>query len=187
MKIIFLDIDGVLNGYNKFTCVIYNIAKQLHLLSLLRKHHDIFGVHETKVKRLSKIVKKTGAKIVISSSWRYAWARRNDKDTTNDIKKLERLFNKYNIEVIGITGTIPSELTSSHRELEIKKWLDDNKELGIESFVVLDDEQFDLQRFIGKELVQTSDSTYIKGEWNENTGLKRKHVKQAIKILNTIR
>ena len=52
---------------------------------------------------------------------------------------------------------------------------------------VLDDENFDLQCFIGKELIQTSSVSrgrMIKGRWYENTGLKRNHVRQAIKMLN---
>ena len=41
--------------------------------------------------------------------------------------------------------------------------------------------------FIGKELIHTSSvprGRMIKGQWFENTGLKRKHVRKAIKILN---
>ena len=39
----------------------------------------------------------------------------------------------------------------------------------------------------GKELIQTSSvprGRMIKGRWYENTGLKRKHVRQAIRMLN---
>lgn len=52
MKIIFLDIDGV--------------------LALMHKQHDEFGslFHEEFVNNLKWIIDETGAKIVISSSWR---------------------------------------------------------------------------------------------------------------------
>ena len=45
----------------------------------------------------------------------------------------------------------------------------------------------EIRALIKKELIQTSSvsrSRMIKGRWYENTGLKNKHVKQAIKILN---
>ena len=70
MKIIFLDIDGVLNGYSRFTGLCYKVFSKLHLLKFVKRHYDLFGVRTHKVKLLSKIVKKTGAKVVISSSWR---------------------------------------------------------------------------------------------------------------------
>ena len=56
------------------------------------------------------------------------------------------------------------------------------------TYIVIDDEPNTLEYF-SKEgtLIQTSSipaNEMIKGNWDENTGLKRKHVKQAIKILN---
>ena len=182
MKVIFLDIDGVLNGYNQLTGVVYFICKKLHLQKWLSKHYDIFGVHENKVRRLAKIVKKTGAKIVISSLWRRGWLVPYE-EKTDDHKLLHDLFLKYNIEVIDITGKVASDISTSHREYEIREWLEKHGQ-NVERFVVLDDEIFDLKGFVGKELIQTSESDYIKGHWHENTGLKRKHVKQAIKLLN---
>ena len=73
IKYLFLDIDGVLNGYSRFTGICYKIFSKLHLLKFVKKHYDLFGVRTNKVKILSKIVKKTGAKVVISSSWRGGW------------------------------------------------------------------------------------------------------------------
>ena len=64
-------------------------------------------------------------------------------------------------------------------------WLFRNPQVN--KFIILDDENADLQCFIGKELIQTfsvSRSRMIKGRWYENTGLKNKHVRQAIKMLN---
>lgn len=72
-KIIFLDIDGVLDGYNWKNLTLFKLAKTFNKLSLIKKHYDIFGVRESKVKRLAKIAKKTDAEIVMSSSWRYRY------------------------------------------------------------------------------------------------------------------
>ena len=76
-KIIFLDIDGVLNGYNFWSILGWRLACLTHndkITEWYRKTTDPCGVHENKVKRLAKIVHKTKAKVVMSSSWRdYFW------------------------------------------------------------------------------------------------------------------
>ena len=139
---------------------------------------------------MGKIVHKTNAKVVISSSWRFSlqsisltdwrFSLQSSNLTDND-KRLLDLFDKYNIEIYGYTPR--SE--SGKRDEEIKAWLSKHKEVN--KFIILDDENFDLQCFMGKELIQTSSvprGRYIKGKWYENTGLKRKHVRKAIKMLN---
>lgn len=187
-KIIFLDIDGVLNGYNFFTMFGWRLVCLTHSKKLKEKYRDFcepFGIHERKVKRLSKIVEKTNAKIVLSSSWRKAIIKydidKMDVDDDNPIKQLLLLFKKYNIEIIGST---PRDVDGV-RQNEIDSYLYNNY-TDIESFVILDDESFDLKRFVGKELVLTSSKKVkmITGHWSDNTGLKNKHVRKAIKILN---
>lgn len=183
MKIVFLDIDGVLNGYNKWTYMIINISKALHIpVSMVSKTLRIFEVKEKYVKRLCKIIKKSGSKVVMSSSWRHGYWNTPYEKKYIDQKRLYDLLHKYNIEVIDIT---PSS-KDGKREDEINQWLNETK-LTIDRFVILDDESYDLQSFVGKELVKTSkviEGDMIQGLAYEDTGLKRKHVKQAIKILN---
>lgn len=181
MKIIFLDIDGVLNGYGLFTEIIYHTAKKLGLLKWLRSHHDIFGVHTRKVKLLAQIVKHTGARIVISSSWRFGWDVPYQEKTVRQKELIDKL-EKYGLSIMDRTNRIGLGDYTSHRESEIREWLSRHTE--VVSFVVLDDECCDLQGFVGKELVKTSEANYIRGNWRENTGLKPKHVRQAIRILN---
>jgi hypothetical protein len=140
MKIIFLDIDGVLNGYNKWTYLIINISKALRIpVRMVKNTLNIFEVKERYVKRLSKIVKKTGAKIVMSSSWRFGYWNTPYEEMYYDQKRLYYLLFKYGIEVIDIT---PSS-NSGKREDEINKWLNETK-LTVDRFVILDDESFDL-------------------------------------------
>jgi hypothetical protein len=183
IKIIFLDVDGVLNGYNKWTYRIISISKLLHIpVRVIRNTLKIFEVKEKYVKRLSKIVKRTGAKIVMSSSWRFGYWNTPHEEKCRDQKRLHDLLSKYNLEVIDIT---PNS-ANGKREDEINQWLKQTQ-LTVDKFAILDDESFDLQSFVGKELVKTSEVTegdMIQGLAYEDTGLKRKHVKQAIRILN---
>jgi hypothetical protein len=186
-KICFLDVDGVLNGYNRWNTLGWNIVCKFNsekLRNWYRELTDPCGVHEKKVKLLAKIVHRTGAKVVMSSTWRHSYWKfvNGESDHIDDIKKLADLLNKYNIEVIDITPKSPR----GRRDDEIIAWLSRHEE-EVDSFVILDDERFDLECFADKELVQTSSvpkGVMIKGFDYEDTGLKRKHVKKAIKILN---
>ena len=182
INVIFLDIDGVLNGYNFWNLLGWNIISKFNSDKLKSWYRDItepFGVHERKVKRLAKIVHNTmNTKVVISSCWRFGLQSNNLSYAQG---KLLDLFDKYDIKIYGYTPR--SE--SGKRDEEIKAWLSKHKEVN--KFIILDDENFDLQCFMEKELIQTSSvprGRHIKGKWYENTGLKRKHVRQAIKMLN---
>ena len=147
----------------------------------MRETLDIFGIKERYVRRLSKIVHKTGAKVVMSSSWRFGYWKRPYGDMCDDQQRLHDLLEKYGIEIIDIT---PND-SDGRRDNEIQQWLD-TTDIEVESFVILDDEASFLRKFVGKELVITSNVTedgMIQGLAYEDTGLKRKHVRQAIKIL----
>ena len=193
MKVIFLDIDGVLNGYNKWNTLGFDISKFLHIEKLYKKIVEPFGVHERKVKRLAKIVKRTGAKIVMSSSWRFRYmrycnhipARYGDDEIRpfgKDLVKLHSLFMKYGIEVYDIT----KRDCGGRRDKEILEWL--NSHSDIESFIILDDENSFMEYYWwDRRFIQTSSvdfGTLIMGRDIEDSGLKRKHVIEAIKILN---
>lgn len=183
-NIIFLDVDGVLNGYNFWNMLGWKLACLTHnenIKEWYRKISDPCGVHERKVKRLAKIVHSTNAKIVMSSSWRNAFWNTPYEEKKWNLKKLADLFIKYNIEVIGITPRSPR----GRRDDEIISWLSKH-ETEVDKFVILDDERFDLECFANKELIQTSTvkkGQMIEGCWWESTGLKRKHVKKAIELL----
>ena len=184
-KIIFLDIDGVLNGYNFWSSLGWKLACLSHneyIKDWYRNISDVSGIHESKVKRLAKIIKKTDAKVVMSSTWRGMFWKVPYNEKTYNQKKLVDLLNKYNIEVIDITP----KSSDGRRDKEILAWLSKHED-EVENFAILDDERFDLECFVDSNLVQTSSvlkGNIIKGNWRENTGLKRKHVKKTIKILN---
>lgn len=187
MKIIFLDIDGVLNGYNYWNTLGWKLVCKTKIRGLCiwyRKATNPFGIHKRKVKRLSKIVKATGAKIVLSSSWRFGWWKTPYEEQPKDHRQLTDLFNKYNIEVIDIT---PRD-KDGRRDKEILSWLSVH-ESEVDKFIILDDENSFLRLFDNDErFIQTSSvhlGVMICGHDEEDTGLKNKHIKEAIRILNS--
>lgn len=151
MKIIFLDIDGVLNSDEYFDKI---------------SNLDIQGIEQEidieKVKLLKEAINETGAKVVLSSSWRY----------TRKGQQLKELLSNYEIYVDS-TPFIQNE-----RGLEIKQWLSENQ--CIEDFVILDDELFDsYDDVLTKKLVKISNGNgYSCGK-----GLLPRDVNEIIKRL----
>ena len=183
MKVIFLDFDGVLNGYEFFSVIGWRIACFLHIHNWYRKHtRHPYGLHKEKFRNLCKIVNATNAKIVLSATMRFAYWNTpyNEKDET--LKSLTDLCDKNHIEIIGITP----KAHNRRRETEIKQWLSEH-EGEVENFVILDDESADLQCFVNTHLVKTrtivKGGSFIRKILIEKTGLRKNHVKKAIKIL----
>ena len=119
MKVIFLDVDGVLNDQN----LIFEKFKTKEL-----------EISKDKLLLLKKIITSSNdIKVVLSSSWRIGLLRKDGKivaDTTYHREFLE-LLKEYSIQIYDITPSMMS------RPEEIKYYLDNN---DIESYVILDDE-----------------------------------------------
>jgi hypothetical protein len=113
-RYIFLDIDGVLNtGRNDF-------------LDPERNGHPF---DSEAVSNLGRIVRQTGAEIVISSSWRHM-----------GFEKLREMWQRWGLpgDISGVTpGVWGEDKTFPSRGDEIKAWLDTRP--GPVSYVVLDD------------------------------------------------
>ena len=136
MKVIFLDVDGVLNSeQDRFS---WTLESDKHLTLL------------------ACIVRRTNAKIVVSSSWRGCGL----------IDTLKKRLNDFSVSVYGKTKDI------GERGLEIKEWLDNHKD--VESFVILDDEDFDIAEYFPNNLVKTS----------TKVGLQKKDAEKCIAILS---
>ena len=114
-KVLFLDVDGVLN--NESTNAV--------------APSGCTGVMDSKVKLLKEIIDETGAKVVLSSDWRLCDPR--DVDYRYLVSKL-----KYK-GGISIYGKTP-DTSWSRRGEEILMWLDDHPR--VKSWVVLDDIKF---------------------------------------------
>lgn len=170
MKVIFLDIDGVLNCEQT-----YIDRKE----KMQQEKKYILDIDEEKVQLLGKICEATEAKVVLTSSWRFDWKNGTDSLVLLQSRLLQRLFDKYHIEVVGVTPVVSREdgLYHSWRENEIRAYLLEHPE--IESFCILDSEMFDLKT-LKKFVVKTS---YRKTR-NNMGGLLESHVEDAIKILS---
>lgn len=153
MKIIFLDIDGVLN--------------------VNRPERDDYGslFHDEFVENLRKIIDATGAKIVISSTWRMSGYK---------IMKEMWASRKLPGKIFDIT---PYHI-SRHRGQEIQDWIDCSDEFheGIDRYVILDDDT-DMMPHQIPYYVQTFDGDNF-NTGVEGYGLTDECANKAIKILN---
>ena len=150
MKVIFLDFDGVLNS-----------AKYL-------LNHEGYGVviDPARMRLLKQIVDTTGARIVLSTSWREHWEKDLTKcDSTGVL--INNVFSEYGLQAYDKTPEL-----HARREVEIKSWLDKHPE--VKNFVVLDDRLLSAD-YLNGHFIKTS---------NYFDGLDEEDVQKAIDILN---
>lgn len=125
MKVIFLDVDGVLNS---------EVSREQE-----RNNFDNWMEHEVSemhVNNLKKIVDATGAQIVLSSSWRFDHPKATGRDFIADplMKVLDRKLKAVGLDIIDVTPDLRGKI----RGAEIQDWLDRHSE--VERFVILDDD-----------------------------------------------
>ena len=174
MKVIFLDVDGVL---------IHNES-----LDGVNLHID-----EENVKVLKEIVDKTDAKIVLSSAWRKEY-NKDLPGKKNRYKVLENILNRNALQIYDRTPIIKEQsLPYEHQEdlqvinlsydpkttraAEINSYIENHEE--IESFLILDDENHEWEYFgFENNWIHTDPS---KG------ALQKHHIPQAIEILEVIK
>jgi hypothetical protein len=144
--IIFLDIDGVLVHLE------YNPSARR-----LRQDFD-----PKCVAVLNRLVKETGAKIVISSTWRHLYP----------LAKLRDIFEEagFTGEIIGVTPII------INRGDEILKWIQDNNYEG--HYLVIDDDVFDIEPY---KDIPHENIIHVKDGF-ETGGLKEEHVSAILSI-----
>ncbi|MEE1504555.1 MAG: HAD domain-containing protein [Acutalibacteraceae bacterium] len=133
-KIIFLDVDGVLNCKNtRDVCM------------------NFVGIEDRLVKKLQTIVNATGAKIVLVSTWRYYWEP-SDKEGQDEMGTyLDKKLSKQGLYIRDKTD--PYCLFA--RGKGIWEWL---KDKYVESFVILDDEAHDYEEVnLKSRWIQTYD------------------------------
>lgn len=146
LKIVFLDVDGVLNSdqTTRSTATGWTF------------------VGSREVKRLKDILDATGAKVVLSSDWRYD----RDDPSNTDFWELQTELLRYGISFYDYTPELPS----AHRGAEIDLWLRNHPD--VQNFVILDDR---------------TDIEPNKSHWVQTVmarGLGRPEAEEAIRILN---
>ena len=157
MKIIFLDIDGVLN--------------------VIPQGFDEYGAkfHTHFVENLNRVIQETNAKIVISSTWRMS-----------GLNKMRNMWKKRNLpgEVIGITPNLYKPYKNDiGRGDEIKQWLD-NTDLNITDYIIIDDDYFDMLPEQLPRLIKTSGNTDHFDCVDIGYGFTKECAEQSIKLLN---
>ena len=147
-KIIFLDFDGVITTRD-----------------------SKWEIDNEKCLLVKKICDETGAKIVISSSWRYSTVEK----TIEAYKLYDWILTPYIIDVTeNLSMSIGWDLLSyfPQRGLEISEYI--NKHNLIQNYVILDDDS---------DMLYIQKDHFIKTDTYK--GLSEENVQQAIKILNT--
>lgn len=179
IKIFFLDIDGVLN--------------------VIPQGFDEFGgiFHSRFVDNLAHVIEVTGAKIVVSSSWRLS-----------GLEYIQKMWEKrgYPGEVIDVTPSLylkhggcivfhndklqrhPTEAVGGYsipRGCEIEYWLEhESEKFGfVESYCIADDDS-DFLYSQRNNLVVTYGNHSHKDSIDFGYGLTKKCAEKAIKILN---
>ena len=151
MKVIFLDVDGVLNSNDYVEYALKNNVR------------GILGeINPQTIKMLKYALDITGAQIVVSSSWR----------NVRKFECLKDLFLKYGINLEEKTPLIGHE-----RGLEIKQYLKEHA--NIEQYLILDDDTFDsFDEELMNNLILTKDD---QNDHSYGNGLQTKHIEEIIK------
>ena len=161
-SVIFLDIDGVLNDFDD------------------RRENRVL-IDENMVSLLKKIVDTSGAKIILTSSWRmYYHDYHSGKPMNSHFQKLLDAFEKFDLTISGVTEEIGFDKKS--RPLEIRHWLLDKPD--VERFVILDDMDWHWG-WLSDHVVHTrrKDAHAISG-WH--SGLDTGNIQEALRILKAV-
>lgn len=161
-KVLFLDIDGVLNS---------NFWNDSHQKEI----SDGTLIDEEKIKLLAHLVKGTNAKIILHSGWRF-WFDSELRPLRIEAKRLIELLEKNGLQIDGLTPDLTTEEIRRTKKFsrvkadEILLWIKEHNDIA--EWVVLDD--LDLHNVQVEQHQVKPDQTI---------GLTYENVEQAVKIL----
>ena len=147
MKVLFLDIDGVLN------CM-YPTPSQDHEWVDLDEWR--YGFNPDLVARLRYVIGNMDCKIVISSSWRHHIDYAPYQPGRNWRDVLAEKLRRPREEVFA--GETPTN-DRGRRGLEINQWLEEHKG-EVEAFCVVDDETVDIEPYLKSRYIVKTDMRY---------------------------
>lgn len=147
-KYIFLDIDGVMNCQSDIR------IKRMEGVQDRLDYHFCEAAWEN----LADLCKKTGAKIILSSSWRHGFfkddngcmTRFNDSDKYST--RLLAYFKAHHIPFIDITT-----FKDAGRGQQIMDYIVENLNGLTDEWIVIDDEKFDFEKVLPMENVFITD------------------------------
>lgn len=158
-RIIFLDVDGVLNCYYSKSYVINEEGIKYR------------GIDNSLVKKLKYIVDKTNASIVLTSTWKDYFEVGAYKQKYNHAKYLSNKLRRQGLKIVDKT----EDRRWAERGAGIKRWLKNHPE--VTNWVILDDEIFDYM-----DLKEKCLDHFVFTD--EQIGLSDWQAEMAIKILN---
>lgn len=128
-KVIFLDIDGVLNS---------NFWNDTHQLEI----SDGTLIDREKVKLLGELVRRTGAEIVLHSGWKY-WFDDGLNPLRPESEKLQTLLLEEGLRISSVTPDYATEEIKRAKKFSLIKAKEIlayvKKHPDVESWVVIDD------------------------------------------------
>ena len=154
MKIIFLDIDGVLNS-------------AAYRQRMGRKYYAQI-IDREKMPLLKRIAEETGARIVLSTSWRKFWSE-GETQLDQIGEYINELFAEFGLSVYSKTPV----LENRGRNEEIIAWLDGKR--YVDTYVILDDKDFGWSEALSMHFVQTDQN---------GDGLEEEQLQDVVDVLN---
>ena len=185
MKFVFLDIDGVLNAESDILWP-DGSSKKTGPRCRSRSGYSYTGIAQRRVARLKKIIEATGAKIVLTSSWKaYYLLYMKGEDDDHIGKYLVNALARKRLWVFDTTSRF--EMSGSIKRgravvAYLKDWTRRHPDDPIEGFAILDDEEFDYDKvWLDDWLVKTE--YYSRDE--ATAGLTDADIPKAISLIES--
>ena len=158
MNYIFLDIDGVMNNQEDW----------LNKVKEGRREDSMFCDEAWEL--LSQVIKETGARVILSSSWRAGFVQTDSGIDMCDgnchlTTRLNYYFEEYGIPIVGLTTSY-----YDHRGKQIMEYVKQHFS-STDNWIVLDDEDIDIKDYVPEERI-------IKTEFK--TGLLPEHCERIV-------
>lgn len=158
-RVIFIDVDGVLND-----------------LQFDKQHDEMIDVK--KVKILARIVETTKARIVLSSTWRYLkdCDKKKEPQAANMWKYLNDTLAEYGMKIADTTPVM-----DGNRPKEISEYLKKHKNLSWcsieDDFSAADYEKYGISEYLVQTKYFVDNST--------DGGLKEEHIEKVVHIFKS--
>ena len=162
MKVILLDFDGVLNCSTSKSRAPFPAPPEFCYI----------GLDSDKIRNLAKIVQKTDAKIVLTTTWREHYEIGAYKQMDPVGKYMNNKFRKFGLKIYDKI----QRGKRFDRGRDVKVWLDEHPQ--VTDFVILDDEE--IGYYNDYDLF---DPHFVKTLWDGH-GLTENCANAAINILN---